>query len=86
MNDVVAEIPSCWEQFGLCLGVDSEKLTAIDVQNHHKQWKCFADVYLIWKKEKCRPLTWNVVVDILEKKLLKNERLAHQLKKKYGVS
>ena len=86
MNDVLAEIPSCWHKFGLCLGIDNEKLRAVEAQNHHDQCKCFAEVYSIWKKEDRRPVTWDVVIEILEGNLVQNKALAHKLRKKHGVS
>ena len=86
MNDVAAEIPCSWRMFGLCLGIDSEKLKAVEVQNNRDQLSCFADVYSIWRKEICKPVTWTVVVEILERNLLKKKNLSHQLRKKYCVS
>ena len=83
LNDVAAVIPSAWYKFGLCLGIDNEKLKAIEVQKHCDQLLCFVDVYSIWRKESCKPVTWTVVVEILKGNMLKNESLARQLKRKY---
>ena len=45
LNDVAA--PSSWYKFGLCLGIENEKLKAIEVQKHCDQLLCFVDVYSI---------------------------------------
>ena len=83
MNDVAAIIPSSWHIFGICLRIDNEKLKAVELQNHGDPLLCFADVYSIWRQENYRPVTWTVVIEILQKNLLKKMTLSHELRRKY---
>ena len=86
MEDVAAVIPCSWRMFGLYLGIESEKLEAVVEKRHGDPQLCFIDVYSIWRKENCKPVTWNTVVELFEKKMLKNSNLAQELKKKYCVA
>ena len=85
LEDVAAVTPCSWRMFGLYLDIDNGKLEAVEAKNRGDQHLCFLDVYSIWKKENCKPVTWTTVVEILEKKMLANKSLVCQLRKKYGV-
>ena len=86
MNDVAAIISSSWRIFGICLGIDNEKLRGVATQNNNDQNLCFADVYSIWKSENRQPVTWTVVVRVLESNLLQKRTLANELKQKYHIT
>ena len=85
MNDVAAVIPSSWFLFGLSLEIESERLKVVGADNPQDQLLCFAEVYSIWKRENCKPVTWDVVIKILESNMLQNKALARKLREKYGV-
>ena len=86
LNDAAAEIPFSWRKFGLCLGIDYEKLDAVEEDCQNDDLLCFTEVYSIWRKEQCKPVTWATVVEILEKPLLKETRLSQKLRRKYSVA
>ena len=85
LYDFAAEMPSSWQTFGLCLGIEYGRLEAVEEKNRGVPLKCFAEVYSIWGKETCKPVTWSTAVEILEGNLLKDKALAIKLRKKYGV-
>ena len=85
MSDVAAEIPASWYEFGLCLGIEYERLKAIEESNHNNHNRCFANIYSIWKKEIDTQVTWRAVIEVLEQRILNCNRLADKLRNKYSV-
>ena len=83
LNDVAAVMPSAWCRFGLCIGIDYGKLEAVGMKNHGDQLLCFAEVYSIWRKEQFKLVTWETVVEVLQKNMIKNMSLSYQLRRKY---
>ena len=85
-NHVAAKIPSKWQIFGVGLGIDMGILEGVAAQNYSEQVLYFAKVYSIWKRENFKPVTWNVVVGVLESNLLDERALAHGLRQKYHIA
>ena len=85
MEKVAAKIPPSWHNFGICLGIEDGKLRAIEQSYPTDQLKCFFKVYSTWNEEKLRPLTWEVVVEILMMKTLSQRALGLELAKEYTL-
>ena len=85
MNEVAAKIPASWYHFGLCLHIDIGKLEAVEQSHPKDQLKCFSKVYSIWKQENVRPLTWEVVVEILQGEVMAQKVLSSTLANKYNL-
>ena len=85
MEKVAAEIPACWYDFGICLGIKDGKLKAIEQNYPSDQKRCFFKIYSIWEEEKLRPLTWEVVIEILMMKMLSQNALGLKLAAEYNV-
>ena len=85
LEDVGAKIPTSWYLFGICLGIEDEKLKDIGQSHPNDKLRCFSEVYSIWKKKKQEPLTWEVVVKILRRDMMGQQVLSLSLAKKYNV-
>ena len=85
MNEVAAKIPASWYHFGLCLQIDIGKLEAVEQSHPKDQLQCFSKVYSIWKQENVRPLTWEVVVEILQGEVMAQKVLSSTLANKYNL-
>ena len=85
-NQVAAKIPSKWQTFGIGLGIDMEILERVAAKNYGQQVLYFAKVYSIWKSENRKPVTWAVVVEVLESNLLQERALAYELRQKYHIA
>ena len=85
MEDVAVKIQASWYYFGICLGIEDGKLRAIEQSHPTEKLRCFSTVYSIWKEENLKPLTWEVVVQILKKDLIGQRGLSLSIAEKYSV-
>lgn len=85
-NQVAAKMPSKWQTFGVGLGIDMGVLEGVAAKNYGEQVLYFAKVYSIWKSENRKPVTWAVVVEVLESNLVQERALAHELRQKYHIA
>ena len=85
-NEVAAEIPSKWQTFGIGLGIDMEILERVEAKNYGQPVLYFAKVYSIWKSQNRKPVTWDVVVEVLESNLMQERELARKLRHLYHIA
>ena len=83
MNEVAAQIPSKWRQFGIELRLTQNELDGFLTANFGDTLRCFSSVFTLWQKKMSRePYSWQTVVESLMAPAVGEHRLALELSSK----
>ena len=81
LNEVASKAINKWRMVGLHLGIELQKLEAIENENRDSTILCYAQVFEMWKRTGKPPYTWATIIEVLKAPAVEEMQLALELEK-----
>ena len=82
MEHVGCHVKHTWKAVGIELGLESDVLDGIGVDNSFKTNECMTQVFVKWKQMVTKPYTWQTVLVALCMPLINNNECAENTARK----
>ena len=83
IKELYIRVSDNWEDIGILLGLDPERLDDIKTAENNKPQSCFREILKIWVTRVSPPPSWAAIAEAIE--VLGDQKLADQLRTKYHV-